>query len=63
MNVTEAPSGRTIQFTTSVTDLSVPTLHPSYVYKIAVSAVTIRPGPFSTNIKLRTFEEGKRMEI
>jgi len=59
VNVTEIPTGSIFQFTTNATGLSVPLLHPAYVYSIAVSAVTIYLGPFSTNIKLRTFEEGK----
>ena len=63
VNVTEVPTGSIFQLTANGTALSVSLLHPSYVYKITVSAVTIRPGPFSTNIKLRTSEEGKRMEI
>ena len=36
-------------------------LHPFYMYRVHVSAVTVLPGPFSEELFVITLEDGKRI--
>ena len=60
VNVTEVQTANIFQFTANTTGLSISSLHPSYTYEIAVSAVTIGPGPFSPTLILQTAEAGAK---
>ena len=60
VNVTEVQTANIFQFTANTTGLSISSLHPSYTYEIAVSAVTIGPGPFSPTLTLQTAEAGAK---
>lgn len=56
VNVTEIRTGKITQLTTNNTSIIVGPLHPYYIYKCTVHAVTIS---FSTTFTIRTEEDGK----
>ena len=59
INVTVSETKSNFIFNTSTTSLNVTGLHPHYTYTFAVSAVTIRPGPYSEPQTITTPEDCK----
>ena len=57
VTVSETKSGFTLN--TSTTSLNLTGLHPHYTYTFAVTAVTIRPGPYSEPQAITTPEDCK----
>ena len=50
----------TITQTISITEeVALEFLHPFYMYRVHVSAVTVLPGPFSEELLVTTLEDGK----
>ena len=58
IRVTEVEGGHTLQFSTPNTTFVVSSLHPFYTYLCSVSAVTVEPGPFSSEVPVTTHEAG-----
>ena len=59
INVTVSPTNGGFTLNTSTTSLNVTGLHPHYTYTFAVTAVTIRPGPYSEPQAITTPEDCK----
>ena len=57
--VTENETGDVFNYTTSLTQLNLLYLHPYYIYKIKIAALTIASGPFSTPLVIQTLPDGK----
>ena len=59
INVTVSETKSNFILNTSTTTLNVTGLHPHYTYTLAVTAVTIRPGPYSEPQTITTPEDCK----
>ena len=59
INITEVDTGRRIERTSLGTSLTVPSLHPFYVYWFSVAAYTVDLGPFSEPLMLQMPQDGK----
>ncbi len=57
--VTELETGALRNHTASTAEINIASLHPYYSYAINIAAVTIGPGPFSTEIIIQTDEDGE----
>ena len=58
INITEADTGRKTQMTSLGTSLSVPSLHPFYIYWFSVAAYTVDLGPFTEPLMLQMPQDG-----
>ena len=58
VNVTELESGAVEQHISVHSTITVPYLHPYYVYRYSVAAQTIAPGPFSEPALVQMPEAG-----
>ena len=58
VNVTEEETGKEFGVTTQNTSATLESLHPNYHYRFTVTAVTVLPGPPSSEITIRTDEDG-----
>ena len=63
INVTEVQTGSVYVFTTSTTAIVVPSLHPYYDYRCAVSAYTVDIGPYSEVLVITTPEDGQLQDF
>ncbi len=59
IDIMEVETGRQFQTTSSSTGKTIVSLHPYYVYKCRVAAVTIARGPYTQYINIRTDESGE----
>ena len=59
VNVTEIRTGMIMQLATDNTSIIVGPLHPYYVYKCTIVAVTIAVSHFIATLTVRTEEDGK----
>jgi len=59
LSVTEQDTGRQFSLVSDDTQEIITSLHPSYSYIIAISAVTVAGGPYSTHIEIVTEEDCK----
>lgn len=58
LTVTETDTSNTTTYTTLNTKYMLSGLHPAYLYRCQVSAVTVAEGPLSQPIQVLTLEEG-----
>ena len=58
VNVTEEETGKEFGVTAQNTSATLESLHPNYHYRFTVTAVTVLPGPPSSEITIRTDEDG-----
>ncbi len=63
VNITEALTNRVFTFNTNTTELVVSDLHPHYLYRCVVAAVTVDEGPYSAVIGVQTHEDGNGSHI
>ena len=56
ISVNEQNTGRQFSLVSDDTHETLSSLHPSYIYLISISAVTIGGGPYSTQIAIQTEE-------
>ena len=59
VNITEVITGRIFVRTTTATSLNITSLHPDYVYRWMVTAVTTGPGPYTAAATIRTPEDSE----
>ena len=59
VNITEVNTGRILQFISTITSLTVTTLHPFYTYEWIVSAHTVGTGPHTDVSTVSTPEDGE----
>ncbi len=59
IDITEVETGQQFQTTASSTNKTIVSLHPYYVYKCRVTAVTNARGPYTQYINIRTDESGE----
>ena len=59
VNVTERETGMAYHLTTAATSLTVPSLHPFYMYDCTVAAFTIAEGPYSEKLSITMPEDGR----
>ena len=59
VNITEIETGETFLHSTQMTCITVTGLHPFYVYESIVTAVTIGPGPYSSNFTIQMPQTSK----
>ena len=59
VNVTVTESQEKLQYQTASTSLTLNNLHPFYTHTVIVLAVTVAPGPFSSEYILRLPPDGK----
>ena len=59
VNITEIETGETFLHSTPMTCITATGLHPFYVYESIVTAVTIGPGPYSSNFTIQMPQTGK----
>ena len=57
--VTEEETGSNFTLTATNTRVTVTNLHPFYTYSVSVAAVTISPGPYSTQLSFTTMQDGE----
>ena len=58
INITEVDTGRKTQMTSLGTSLTVPSLHPFYIYWFSVAAYTVDLGPFTEPLMLQMPQDG-----
>ena len=58
VNVTERETGMTYHLVTAATSITVPFLHPFYMYNCTVAAFTIAAGPYSMELSITLPEDG-----
>lgn len=58
IEVIEVETGRTLEFNSTTTSLTISSLHPFYYYEWKVSAFTVGVGPYTNTSVLRTPEDG-----
>lgn len=58
VDVTVTDTGERLQYTPNSTSLDLNQLHPYYMYRFVIRAVTIGPGPSSEALTVQTLEEG-----
>ena len=58
VNAVEEDTGTSMDVISTSTQLILESLHPFYFYLISISAVTILPGPYTTEIRVQTLEDG-----
>ena len=63
VNVTEQRTGRILSFGSPVTQLNVAGLHPYFLYKCIVLAITVAEGPFSDPLVIQTDQAGKGVQL
>ena len=61
VNLTETDTGDQIQTESETTTKLLSSLHPYYTYKVAVAAVTVASGPYSTPVTFQLPEDGTFM--
>lgn len=59
INITEIETGETFLHSTPMTCITVTELHPFYSYESIVTAVTIGPGPYSSNFTIQMPQTGR----
>lgn len=63
IDITDVETGHNVQSTTLSTSKSIDMLHPYYEYNCRVAAVTIRRGPYTQYIRVRTDESGEQFKV
>ena len=58
MNVTEARTGITTQYSTNQTQIIINHLKPYHVYHCYIGALTVEEGPYSSAVSVLTEEDG-----
>lgn len=56
--LSEVQGETSFNLTSTSTQVTVTNLHPFYTYRISVAAVTISPGPYSTQVTVTTLQDG-----
>ena len=51
------------RYTTNTTDLNITGLHPYYIYRCNVAAVTVEEGPFSSSVEATTLEDSNAIFV
>ena len=62
VNVSIAETMETFQYKTNNTFLLLNDVHPYYTYSVMVAAVTIAPGPFTSEYSVTTPQDGELMK-
>ncbi len=58
--VTENETGIVTQHSTSLTQITLTSLHAYYMYEFVLAAVTVSPGPMSQPVAVKTPPDGKQ---
>ncbi len=61
--MTENQTGITTQHSTSLTQITLTSLHAYYLYEFVVTAVTVSPGPMSHSVTVQTPPDGMMNHI
>ena len=59
INVTEVDTGAQFQYTSVNTQYTLRSLHPNYTYEFVIEAVTVAPGPPTSEFSIQTSQDGK----
>lgn len=56
--ISEVEGETSFNLASTSTQVTVTNLHPFYTYRISVAAITISPGPYSTQVTITTLQDG-----